>query len=170
MQAVVLLVACMDDPKLRLLTQDDRDWLVDQHRILYARDEGFDDTFATLVAEIIDTFLATHDPAVERAWIAEQDGLRLGSVFCVKLDEKTAQLRLFLLVPEARGKGLGKSLLRNCMAYAKDKGYSGMRLWTHRSHEAACRLYQDFGWQCIDAKPDRHFGQDVVVETYTYDF
>ena len=170
MQAVLLFIARMAAQNIRLLTPGDRDWLVEQHRILYARDEGFDDTFVTLVAEIIDAFLAEHDPSVERGWVAEQDGQRLGSVFCVKLDETTAQLRLFLLVPEARGKGLGKAMLDTCMQFAKEAGYSGMRLWTHQSHQAACRLYRGFGWRCVDTEATRHFGQDVIVETYVYDF
>lgn len=160
----------MSTTQIRTVLETDRDWLVEQHQMLYARDEGFDDSFVALVAEIFDDFIATYNPKSENGWIVEEAGQQLGCIFCVRLDDETAQLRLFLLVPEARGKGLGRLLLETCMGFAREKGYSGMRLWTHRSHEAACRLYRAAGWRCVEAKPDHHFGQDVVVETYTYRF
>lgn len=107
----------MSNPTIRLFDAGDRNWLVEQHRTLYARDEGFDATFAALVAQIIDGFLASHDARCERGWIAEQGGARLGSIFCARETDGTARLRLFLLVPEARGRGLGKKLLQTCMQY-----------------------------------------------------
>lgn len=160
----------MKEAILREVRPQDRDWLVDKHRVIYAHTDGFDDSFGDLVENVLDGFLAAHDPRHEHGWIAEKQGQRLGSIFCVRLDERTAQLRLFLLVPEARGKGLGLRMLRHCMWFAQAHGYSAMRLWTHQSHKAACALYKAQGWQCIETKPVRSFGQDLIVETYTYHF
>lgn len=157
----------MSDVILRLFTATDADWLAEQHGLLYARDEGFDDTFAPLVAGILADFLAGHDPACERGWIAEQDGQRLGSVFCVSAGGQTAKLRLFLLTPKARGKGLGKRLLATCTAFARTTGYRDMRLWTHASHKAACALYAAAGWQLLDSKSVHSFGVDLVEQTWT---
>ncbi len=112
----------MEDAVLRPFHPDDAAWLVEQHGLLYARDEGFDDSFAPLVANILDDFIANSDPELERGWIAEQDGQRLGSIFCVAVDRNTAKLRLFLLVPKARGLGLGKRLLQACTAFARGAG------------------------------------------------
>ncbi|ABG31426.1 N-acetyltransferase [Roseobacter denitrificans] len=160
----------MKEVILREIGAQDRDWLVDKHRAIYAQTDGFDDSFGDLVADVLDDFLLRHDPKDECGWIAESEGARLGSIFCVRLDECTAQLRLFLLLPEARGKGLGRRMLRHCMRFAQKRGYSGMRLWTHQSHEAACALYKAQGWQCIETKPTRSFGQDLIVESYIYAF
>ncbi|WP_299826821.1 GNAT family N-acetyltransferase [uncultured Roseobacter sp.] len=160
----------MDSVTIRRFTADDRDWLVDQHGRLYAQTEGFDDSFGILVGDILDAFLAEHDPELERGWIAEEEGARLGSIFCVRLSEKTAKLRLFLLVPQARGKGLGKRLLETCMGFAKDRGYQGMQLWTHESHKAACALYKAHGWQMESTKPVHSFGQDLVEQSWSYRF
>ncbi|WP_299782604.1 GNAT family N-acetyltransferase [uncultured Roseobacter sp.] len=160
----------MDSVTIRRFTADDRDWLVDQHGRLYAQTEGFDDSFGILVGDILDAFLAEHDPELERGWIAEEEGARLGSIFCVRLSEKTAKLRLFLLVPRARGKGLGKRLLETCMGFAKDRGYQGMQLWTHESHKAACALYKAHGWQMESTKPVHSFGQDLVEQSWSYRF
>ncbi len=156
----------MDEIALRPFRADDADWLVEQHGKLYARDEGFDDSFAPLVARILDDFVTDHDPARERGWIAEHAGKRLGSIFCVALSEQTAKLRLFLLVPEARGQGLGKRLLTTCMSFARDAGYREMALWTHESHAAACGLYRAFGWQLLDSKPVHSFGTDLVEQSW----
>ncbi|WP_299736456.1 GNAT family N-acetyltransferase [uncultured Roseobacter sp.] len=160
----------MDHIKIRNFTSADRDWLVTQHGVLYAQSEGFDDSFGSLVAEILDDFIVGHDPSVEAGWIAEENGQRLGSIFCVRLTETTAKLRLFLLVPEARGKGLGKRLLQTCMSFAKDRGYADMQLWTHESHAAACALYKSTGWQMVGSKPVHSFGQNLVEQSWTYRF
>ena len=151
---------------LRAFTAEDVDWLVDRHATLYARDEGFDESFGRLVREILEDFVASHDSSCERGWIAERDGQRLGSIFCVRLSETEAKLRLFFLLPEARGLGLGKRLLQTCMGFAKGRGYLKMQLWTHESHEAACALYKAFGWQLTESKPVHSFGVDLVEQSW----
>jgi GNAT superfamily N-acetyltransferase len=160
----------MIDAVIRPFRPDDTAWLVERHGTLYARDEGFDDTFAPLVASILDGFVADHDPTCEAGWIAEAGGARLGSIFCVRLDQHTAKLRLFLLVPEARGQGLGQRLLETCMSYARNRGYRGMQLWTHESHRAACALYARNGWQLVAARPVHSFGQDLVEQSWEIAF
>jgi len=159
----------MSDVILRRFEAGDAPWLVEQHGSLYARDEGFDDSFGPLVAGILEDFLAGHDPTLERGWIAERNGERLGSIFCVTARGRTAKLRLFLLTPQARGHGLGKRLLRTCMDFAKDAGYRDMVLWTHESHKAACALYARFGWQLVDSKPVQSFGVDLVEQSWRVD-
>lgn len=160
----------MQTALIRPFSADDRDWLVAAHSDLYARAEGFNASFWQLVAQIIDGFLAGHDPKREAGWIAEADGEPLGSIFCVAQDGSTAKLRLFLLVPEVRGKGLGKRLLHHCMRFAESRGYAGMQLRTHESHEAACALYRTTGWTLEASKPVHSFGQDLVEQQWRYRF
>ncbi len=156
----------MSNAQIRPFRASDVPWLVEQHGILYERDEGFDKSFARLVQQILEDFVATRDPEVECGWIAEQEGQRLGSIFCVRLDENTAKLRLFFLVPEARGMGLGKRLLHTCIDHARTVGFSQMSLWTHESHRAACALYKATGWQLMDSKPVHSFGVDLVEQSW----
>lgn len=154
---------------LRPFTAADKPWLVEQHDVRYAQDEGFDETFGPLVNDILSDFLANHDPNCESGWIAEEQGRRLGSIFCVRLTETTAKLRVFLLVPEARGKGLGKRMLTTCMGFARSRGYKYMSLWTHESHKAACALYASHGWTCVASKPVRSFGVDLIEQSWHID-
>lgn len=160
----------MTDVTLRNFFPEDTQWVVDQHGLCYAQAEGFDDSFGPLVHSILEAFNTQHDPACEGGWIAEEDGRPLGSIFCVRHDATTAKLRLFLLVPEARGRGVGQLLLARCMGYAKDAGYDGMTLWTHESHRAACALYARTGWTLTGSKAVHSFGQDLVEQTWDYRF
>lgn len=151
---------------LRDLMPGDSGWLVQQHGELYQRDEGFDHRFEALVAEILADFIRNHDPKNERGFIAERDGQRLGSVFCVRKDAETAKLRLFILVPEARGLGLGRQLLEACMDYARARGYRRMVLWTHKSHNAACALYAKYGFEITSETEVNEFGVDLISQNW----
>ncbi|MEP2031559.1 MAG: GNAT family N-acetyltransferase [Paracoccaceae bacterium] len=159
----------MTDINMRPFAAADKAWLVEQHSIRYAMDEGFDATFGPLVDDILTDFLAHHDPDCEAGWVAEKQGQRLGSIFCVRLGEKTAKLRLFFLLPQARGKGLGKRLLATCMEFARSRGYKDMSLWTHESHTAACALYTSQGWACVASKPVHSFGVDLIEQSWHVD-
>jgi GNAT superfamily N-acetyltransferase len=148
----------------------DAGWLIERHAVLYARDDGFDATFEALVAEILAAYIRSRDPATERAFIAVEEGRRLGSIFCVQSgDPGVAKLRLFLLEPEARGRGLGQRLLDACLGFARDTGYARLRLWTHESHRAACALYARNGFRLTASRPVRSFGQDLVEQTWETD-
>lgn len=156
----------MTQATLRPFTPDDAPWVAERHGTLYARDEGFDESFQPLVQGILDDFIATRDPAREQGWIAEADGKRLGCIFCVRLTDSTAKLRMFLVDPAARGQKLGHRLLETCMSFAKSHGYTQMQLWTHESHQAACALYARTGWTLVDSKPVHSFGVDLVEQSW----
>ena len=166
MQAGWAQALAMENIVIRAFEPSDSAWLVAQHGRLYAQDEGFDENFETLVCDILSAFVARHDPSCEQGWIAQAGDERLGSIFCVRLSERRAKLRLFLLVPGARGQGLGGRLLRTCMTYAKHKGYRSMQLWTHESHKAACALYAKSGWSLVSSKPVHSFGVELVEQSW----
>jgi GNAT superfamily N-acetyltransferase len=157
----------MTQIELRPFLPSDRAWMIETHIKIYERDEGFDATFGVLIAQILDDFLESHDPEVEQGWIAWDGDTRLGSIFCVRLSDQTAKLRLFQLVPEARGRKLGMRLLEACTDFARDKGYRDMVLATHKSHEAAVALYLRNGWAIVDEKPVVSFGQSLIEQVLT---
>ncbi len=155
-----------DDMDLRDLAIGDAGWLIQRHGELYAEHDGFDATFEALVAEILAAYIRNHDPSCERAFIAWSGGQRVGSVFCVRDTETRAKLRLFLLEPAMRGRGLGKRLLAACIGFARDKGFTTLGLWTHESHKAACALYAAHGFRLMSSVPVRSFGQDLVEQQW----
>lgn len=160
----------MEEVILRDIAIGDAGWLVQAHAELYARHEGFDETFEPLVAEILVDFLRNRDRSCERAFIAVRGDARLGSIFCVKSGtEGVAKLRLFLVMPEARGQGLGRILLESCLDHARNTGFRRMVLWTHESHKAACALYEKRGFALTRSEPVRSFGVDLVEQTWEID-
>jgi DNA-binding MarR family transcriptional regulator/GNAT superfamily N-acetyltransferase len=144
----------------------DLGWVVSQHGELYAREYGFDAEFEALVAEIAARYLREFDPRWEKGWIAEVDGERAGSVFVVRQSPTVAKLRLLILRPEARGLGLGGRLTDECIAFARERGYRKMVLWTQSILVAARAIYQSRGFELRKSEPTRAFGQDLVSETW----
>lgn len=144
----------------------DLGWVVMAHGQLYADEFGWDTTFEALVARIVAEYAADHDPMRERAWIAELEGRRVGCVFCVAADATTAQLRILLVDPSARGRGLGERLVDECITFAKTVGYERMRLWTNDPLTAARHIYESRGFRLIEERPHVSFGVELVGQVY----
>jgi DNA-binding MarR family transcriptional regulator/GNAT superfamily N-acetyltransferase len=146
----------------------DLGWVVEKHGELYAKEHGWNLYFEGLCAEIVADFAKQHDPSTERCWIAVKEGQRIGCVFVVKgSDVYTAKLRLLLLTPEARGIGLGRRLMEECLAFARQAGYGRMELWTNNTLLTARQMYKQFGFQITATEPNTNFGPPLVSETWT---
>jgi len=158
------------DFDLRPFESGDADWLVAEHAAYYAKAEGFDQSFGPLVRRIVDDFLSGHDDTCEAGWIAHHADHRLGCIFCVRKDDTTAKLRLFYVVPQARGTGAAQSLMDQCLGFARTAGYAGLTLWTHESHAAAGRIYKRNGLTRTRAEPVYSFGVDLIEETWEIAF
>lgn len=153
----------------RLGQPGDLGWVVLAHGELYAREFGWDTTFEALVAKIVTDYATGRDDAREAAWIAERDGHRAGCVFCVAADERTAQLRILLVDPGARGHGLGTRLVDECLSFAREAGYKRMKLWTNHPLTAARRIYLSRGFVLTGEEPHHSFGADLVGQVYELD-
>jgi N-acetylglutamate synthase-like GNAT family acetyltransferase len=139
--------------------------IVSLHGILYARDYGFDPTFEAYVAGPLAEFVLSASDC-ERLWIAERDGRVVGCIAIVSASPGSAQLRWFLVAPDARGKGLGKSLLKEAIRFCKAAGYENVVLWTVSALKAAATLYRASGFHKVEEKAGRRWGTDVVEEKY----
>jgi DNA-binding MarR family transcriptional regulator/GNAT superfamily N-acetyltransferase len=144
----------------------DMGWVVQQHGEIYAREYGFTSEFEGLVAQVAAKYLRDFDPAWEKGWIAEIDGERVGAVFVVRKSRTTAQLRLLILTPGARGRGLGARLTDECIAFARAKGYRQMVLWTQSILVAARAIYQSRGFVIVKSEPNHAYGKRLVAETW----
>jgi GNAT superfamily N-acetyltransferase len=147
----------------------DLDWIVRRNAELYTAELGWDAGYEALVTRIVADYTANADAARERIWIAELDGRRVGCVMCVRADDATAQLRLLLVDPSARGHGVGGRLVAACVDFARAAGYRRMTLWTQRNLAAARRIYAAAGFELADSTPHHSFGVDLVGETWVLD-
>jgi DNA-binding MarR family transcriptional regulator/GNAT superfamily N-acetyltransferase len=143
-------------------------WAIEKHGRLYAEEFGWNGEFEALVATLFARFGTKHDPASEQFWVAEVDAERAGCVFVVRneKDPLAAQLRCLLVDPRARGLGLGRRLVEECIRFAKSAGYERMVLWTNDVLVAARRIYEAAGFSLVEEAPHHSFGHDLVGQVW----
>jgi GNAT superfamily N-acetyltransferase len=155
--------------KLRAPVPGDFGWVVKRHAELYAQEYQWREPFEGLCAQIVADFANKFDPARERCWIAEIAGENVGCVFLAKDSEAVARVRLLLVEPKARGLGLGKRLVDECVRFAGDAGYNEITLWTHSVLTAARHIYQNAGFKLMRSEPHESWGCPVVSEHWDLD-
>jgi DNA-binding MarR family transcriptional regulator/GNAT superfamily N-acetyltransferase len=152
---------------LRPHRHGDMGWVTHRHGVLYGEEYGLNEMMEAYVAEVVAKFLREFDPARERCWIADQAGIPIGSVFLVKESDKTARLRLLLVEPKARGLGVGRALVEDCVRFARQAGYREITLWTHSILTAARRIYAAQGFKIIEIEDHDDFGPELTGETWS---
>ncbi|TIO74815.1 MAG: MarR family transcriptional regulator [Mesorhizobium sp.] len=170
MLTVQSLLGDKPEPKvpyiLRPLQVGDIGWITHRQGLLYAQDYGWDETYEALVAEILGEFVKNFVPQWERGWVAEREGEVVGSVFVVRKSPKVAKLRLLYVEPSARGLGIGRRLVDECIAFSRAKGYKTLTLWTNDILGSARCIYQAAGFKLVEEERHHSFGKDLVGQTW----
>jgi DNA-binding MarR family transcriptional regulator/GNAT superfamily N-acetyltransferase len=151
-------------PIVRAPEPGDLGWIIERHGALYAAEYGWNGRIEALSAREVAEFAERDDRRRERAWIAEVDGRRVGSVICTRRDDEVAQLRMLFVDPEARGLGIGALLIDTCVGFAREAGYHSMLLWTTSVLTPARRLYDRAGFELVAQEPFDGFGPALVGE------
>jgi DNA-binding MarR family transcriptional regulator/GNAT superfamily N-acetyltransferase len=152
---------------LRAPRPGDMGWVVQRQAAGYAREFGWDETYESLIARLVADYVDHRDPAREAAWIAEVDGEPAGSVFCLRKDDTTAQLRMLFVEPWARGLGIGSRLVDECLRFARSAGYTDIMLWTNSILAGARRIYERAGFTLVDEEKHHSFGHDLVGQNWS---
>lgn len=83
--------------------------------------------------------------------LAEEDGRTVGCVALRPLEDRICEMKRLFVVPDYRGRGVGRLLACGVIERARDKGYRKMRLDTVASMEAARMLYESLQFRDIAA-------------------
>lgn len=154
---------------LRPARPGDYGWVVSRHGALYAEELGWNQAIEAYCARVVADYVEKHDPQRENAWIAEVDGAPAGSIFCVKRDESTAQLRLLLVEPSARGLGIGARLVEECVRFARQAGYRRMVLFTTELQRDAARIYRKVGFALAEQNAGDTFAPALDEQFWSMD-
>jgi DNA-binding MarR family transcriptional regulator/N-acetylglutamate synthase-like GNAT family acetyltransferase len=143
-------------------------WAIERHGQLYADEFGWNQEFEALVATLLARFATRHDPTSEQFWVADVEKKRAGCVFVVRSDQDphAAQLRCLLVDPWARGLGLGRRLVEECLSFSKAAGYQRIILWTNSVLLAARQIYESTGFSLVEESPHHSFGHDLTGQTW----
>jgi GNAT superfamily N-acetyltransferase len=149
---------------VRTYKPKDVEYIITRHRELYENEYNFSKEFSDYVEKYVLEFHEHHDETKESMWIAEVDGKTAGVIALVKVDDDTAQLRWFLMEPEARGKGLGHKLMETLIDFCKENNYKHVLLWTVNILEAARHLYSFYGFKLTESNENTSWTDHVIYE------
>jgi DNA-binding MarR family transcriptional regulator/GNAT superfamily N-acetyltransferase len=144
-------------------------WIIEAHGRVYTEEFGWDHRFEALVANVVADYADDHDDAKEACWIADVAGRPVGSVFCIRVDDETAKLRLLLVDHPGRGLGIGALLVDECIRFARQAGYSKLVFWTNSPLVAARSIYDKAGFRLVAEEPHSMFGPEVVGQDFELD-
>ena len=156
-------------PVIRGHRPGDVGWIVQSQAKAYTEEYGWDLRFEGLVAEVAGKFLTNFDPLMEYCWIAERDGINIGSVLITNGGDGIARLRLLYVDQAARGLGLGRTLVNECIRFARAKGYKRISLWTNDILHAARAIYVKAGFRLVSEERHRMFGPEENGQTWELD-
>jgi GNAT superfamily N-acetyltransferase len=124
----------------------------------YAAELGVDLCFQNFAAELAG-LPGDYAPPRGGVWIARVDGKDAGCVALRPLDGGAAELKRMYVRRAYRGHGLGRSLGRKAIDFARAAGYKAVCLDTLSGMTEALGLYRSFGFQptrayCHNPLPD----------------
>jgi ribosomal protein S18 acetylase RimI-like enzyme len=88
---------------------------------------------------------------IRKAWAAEDDqsaitGFAVASALCVPGTPAECELEFVLVPPQARRRGIGRTLVQTVLAWARDQGAQEVWLEVRESNATALRLYKQSGF------------------------
>jgi DNA-binding MarR family transcriptional regulator/GNAT superfamily N-acetyltransferase len=153
---------------LRTFRTGDMGLIASRQSILYHHGYGWGRGMEVLIGEIVTAFLRDFKPGREQCWVAERGGEMLGCVFLVE-DGGVARLRLLHVEAEARGLGIGRALVDECVRFAREAGYPKIVLWTHTVLTSARKIYAGAGFRIVSTEIHDEFGKPEQGETWELD-
>lgn len=152
--------------QIRTFRAGDTGLLTARQSILYLEEYGWGRGLEQNITETCAGFLAKYREGRDQCWIAEVAGAMAGSIMLTDEGDGLSRLRLFYVEPIARGRGIGDSLVKTCLGFARDVGYREMMLWTHQVLTSARRIYAGYGFEITETEMHEDFGKPELGEIW----
>ncbi len=124
--------------------------------------------FEAKVANELGDLMCRFNPALDGFWTARVNGQFAGGIAIDSKEAETegARLRFFILDPAYQGRGIGRKLMDEVMAFCRKAGYKRIYLTTFAGLDAARRLYEQAGFKLIWQEADTHWGQELPEQKF----
>jgi len=145
--------------------------IVEMHAAYYSRQWGFGLFFEAKVATELAEFLGRFDGERDGFWTI-QDGDRVAGSIAIdglKAPADGAHLRWFIVAPEIAGRGWGRRLIEEAVAFCDRRTYRRTYLWTFAGLDAARRLYEEMGFHLVSEAQGERWGARVVEQRFERD-
>ena len=138
------------------------------HGIYYHQHWNFGLYFEAKVATELAEFLGRYEQSRDGFWTARRGDSIEGAITIDGLhaSDQGAHLRWFILSDALRGQGIGSRLIGTAIDFCRERGYSGVYLWTFRGLEAARHLYEKAGFRLAEEREGRQWGTEVVEQRF----
>jgi GNAT superfamily N-acetyltransferase len=143
------------------------------HARYYAEVWGFGPVFEAQVAAGMAEFVSRYDPQRDLI-LSTADGARTtGSITIDGSDPRAPggllHLRWFILADGERGRGAGRALLDESLAFARKARRPGVYLTTFAGLDAARRLYDAAGFRLVEERSGNTWGTRVTEQRFVLD-
>jgi GNAT superfamily N-acetyltransferase len=138
------------------------------HAEYYHRHWGFGLFFEAKVAKELTEFLCRFDKGQDGFWTLRRGGRVEGAIALDGMNAATegAHLRWFIVSQELKGKGWGRRLITEAVAFCDRHAYQRIGLWTFAGLDAARHLYDAFGFHLASQEEGEQWGTRVVEQRY----
>lgn len=147
-------------------------WVVAEHGRYYETHWQLGAPFEAKVAEAIGEWVSRYDPARDLLLLALDDEGILGAISLDGSGPHAAtegpRIRFFIMAERARGRGVGRFLMRHMMEFVAEAGFERAFLTTFRGLDAARRLYEDFGFALTKETLDSSWGMPLYEQRFEW--
>lgn len=133
--------------------------IVELHGRYYARAWGAGAPFEILMARDVSDFLERYDPAFDLLVTAHLGEAMIGSLAVVGRTPRPgfAQIRFVIVDAAARRRGAGKAMLCRALSWCRERGLSGVFLWTVDHLPESRNMYEKAGFRVVERCPDARY-------------
>jgi RimJ/RimL family protein N-acetyltransferase len=155
----------VSEPTIRReLRPGDLGAIIAHHGRMYLDQYGLDSTFEGHVAASVAGAGKRPFPREnEGIWIVELDGEHMGSIALTDEGDGQAMLRWVVLDPALRGRGLGRRLVAEVVAFAEAAGYERVTLETFSDLTAAAHIYRSNGFELQWEQTGPRWGRETIT-------